>query len=113
MYRGNVVEHGDVERVIHNPQHAYTQMLIDSIPQPNPDRRWGELVRSTGTDMVGTGRQRDIFGIEPGIDVEYDEVEPEHWVLRGDVHMDGRTPGGPNTAEREQPGPMSNPALLR
>ncbi len=94
MYRGNVVEHGDVERVIHNPQHAYTQLLIDSIPQPDPDHRWGELVRATGTDMVGTGKQRDIFGIEPGIDVEYDEVEPNHWVLRSDVAMNGQTPAG-------------------
>ncbi len=82
MYRGNVVEHGDVERVIHNPQHAYTQLLIESIPQPDPDKRWGELVRATGTDIVNAGRQRDIFGIEPGQEQEYDEVEPNHWVLK-------------------------------
>ncbi len=98
MYRGNVVEHGNVERVIHNPQHAYTRLLIDSIPQPDPDDRWGELVRATGTDMVGTGRQRDIFGIEPGIDVEYDEVEPQHWVLRSGAGVDGGAPGGAVTA---------------
>ncbi len=82
MYRGNVVEHGDVERVIHNPQHPYTQLLIDSIPQPDPDKRWGEIVRSTGTDMVGTGKQTDIFGIKEGTDHTYDEVEPNHWVMR-------------------------------
>jgi ABC-type oligopeptide transport system ATPase subunit len=82
MYRGNVVEHGDVERVIHNPQHPYTQLLIDSIPQPDPDKRWGEIVRSTGTDMVGTGKQTDIFGIKEGTDHTYNEVEPNHWVMQ-------------------------------
>jgi ABC-type oligopeptide transport system ATPase subunit len=82
MYRGNVVEHGDVERVIHNPQHPYTQLLIDSIPQPDPDKRWGEIVRSTGTDMVGTGKQTDIFGIREGTDHTYNEVEPNHWVMQ-------------------------------
>ncbi len=42
MYRGSVVEAGAVEKVILEPKHPYTQLLIDSIPQPNPDRKWGE-----------------------------------------------------------------------
>ncbi|MEM9548239.1 MAG: ABC transporter ATP-binding protein [Bacteroidota bacterium] len=33
MQKGKIVEHGDVESVINNPQNAYTQMLIDSIPR--------------------------------------------------------------------------------
>src|SRR5262245_42788476 len=35
LYRGDVVEKGDVESVIRNPQHSYTQLLVDSIPWPN------------------------------------------------------------------------------
>ncbi|HZG69332.1 MAG TPA: ABC transporter ATP-binding protein [Herpetosiphonaceae bacterium] len=42
MYRGTVAEAGDVESVIRNPKHPYTQLLIDSIPWPDPDRRWGQ-----------------------------------------------------------------------
>jgi peptide/nickel transport system ATP-binding protein len=42
LYRGEVVESGDVETVIKNPQHDYTRLLIDSIPWPDPNRRWGE-----------------------------------------------------------------------
>ncbi len=41
LYRGSVVEAGDVERIVHSPRHPYTQLLIASIPQPNPDRPWG------------------------------------------------------------------------
>ncbi len=42
MYQGNVVEAGDVNLVIKSPQHPYTQLLIDSIPLPNPKLQWGQ-----------------------------------------------------------------------
>lgn len=42
MYRGNVVEAGAVDLVIKAPQHPYTQLLIDSIPLPNPKAQWGK-----------------------------------------------------------------------
>ena len=41
MYRGAVVEVGDVERVMREPRHPYTQLLVRSIPLPDPGRRWG------------------------------------------------------------------------
>ena len=41
LYRGGVMEAGDVDRVIKSPQHPYTRLLVDSIPWPNLDRRWG------------------------------------------------------------------------
>lgn len=41
LYRGNVMEAGDIEQVIKNPQHPYTRLLIDSIPWPDLNRRWG------------------------------------------------------------------------
>ena len=42
LYRGDVVEKGDVESVIRNPQHAYTRLLVDAIPWPNLDQKWGQ-----------------------------------------------------------------------
>jgi peptide/nickel transport system ATP-binding protein len=42
LYQGSVVEAGDVETVIRDPQHPYTQLLVSSIPWPDPERRWGE-----------------------------------------------------------------------
>jgi peptide/nickel transport system ATP-binding protein len=41
MHRGEAVEDGDPERIVKHPQHAYTQLLITSIPHPDPDRSWG------------------------------------------------------------------------
>ncbi len=42
MYRGSVVEAGSVDQVIRNPQHPYTQLLINSVPQPDPKIAWGD-----------------------------------------------------------------------
>ncbi len=42
LYKGSVMEAGDVESVIANPQHPYTQLLIDSIPWPDLNRQWGK-----------------------------------------------------------------------
>jgi peptide/nickel transport system ATP-binding protein len=44
LYRGSVAETGDVDLVIKEPQHPYTQLLVSSIPLPDPDRRWGEEI---------------------------------------------------------------------
>jgi len=41
LYRGGVMEAGDVDHVIKSPQHPYTRLLVDSIPWPNLTQRWG------------------------------------------------------------------------
>jgi peptide/nickel transport system ATP-binding protein len=41
LYRGTIVEAGDAESVIQNPQHPYTRLLVDSIPSPDLDTPWG------------------------------------------------------------------------
>ncbi len=45
MFRGNIVEMGPVERVLMDPQHPYTQLLIESIPEADPTRRWSTRVK--------------------------------------------------------------------
>ncbi|MGI9146763.1 MAG: ABC transporter ATP-binding protein [Chloroflexota bacterium] len=41
LYRGSVAEVGSVEKVIRDPKHPYTRLLVNSIPLPDPDMRWG------------------------------------------------------------------------
>ena len=43
MARGRVVEEGPAETVMARPAHPYTQLLLQSIPSPDPDRRWAGL----------------------------------------------------------------------
>jgi oligopeptide/dipeptide ABC transporter ATP-binding protein len=48
LYRGSVMERGAIDAVIQKPQHPYTQLLINSVPVPDPDIRWeGRLQSST------------------------------------------------------------------
>ena len=42
LYRGSVVEAGNVEHVVQEPSHPYTQLLMGSIPVPDPRVPWGE-----------------------------------------------------------------------
>jgi peptide/nickel transport system ATP-binding protein len=49
LYKGDVVESGDVESVIRNPQHAYTRLLVDSIPWPDLNKKWGEPLKPRET----------------------------------------------------------------
>ncbi|MGO4105452.1 ABC transporter ATP-binding protein [Leifsonia sp. YAF41] len=51
MRHGVVVESGDTERLLRNPQHPYTRLLLDSIPQPSwnlPDTSGS----STGAEQI-------------------------------------------------------------
>jgi ABC-type oligopeptide transport system ATPase subunit len=38
IYRGKLVEHGPVASIFDNPQSDYTRMLLDAMPDPDPDR---------------------------------------------------------------------------
>jgi peptide/nickel transport system ATP-binding protein len=58
LYRGSVMEAGDVDTVIKTPQHPYTKLLIDSIPWPDINKHWGETeikAREMELTEQGTG----------------------------------------------------------
>ncbi len=52
LYRGEVMEAGDVDTIIKNPKHPYTRLLIDSIPWPDIRRRWGDTeIKAKESDL--------------------------------------------------------------
>ncbi len=67
LYKGHVVEAGPPKEVIGQPQHPYTQLLIDSIPWPDLERSWGD----------GRG-EHDVEKLQA-------QVERASAVYRGDV----------------------------
>jgi peptide/nickel transport system ATP-binding protein len=40
LYRGAAVEAGEVGHVVKDPQHPYTQLLVGSVPRPDPTHPW-------------------------------------------------------------------------
>lgn len=46
MYLGRIVETGAADLVLRRPSHPYTKMLLDSVPDPDPDHR--ELAAARG-----------------------------------------------------------------
>ncbi|HUS15808.1 MAG TPA: ABC transporter ATP-binding protein, partial [Chloroflexia bacterium] len=56
LYRGGVAEAGDVEQVVKQPEHPYTQLLLGAVPLPDPKRAWGHVESvGEGTESVQVG----------------------------------------------------------
>lgn len=55
MYVGHMVEWGDTDEIIHDPQHPYTKLLVSAVPDPKS--------RST---KIGRQQRRD-----PTVDSEF------------------------------------------
>jgi len=44
MYLGKIMEKGDIEQVINEPLHPYTQALLNAVPVPDPTVKRSEIV---------------------------------------------------------------------
>jgi len=55
LYQGTIAEKGNTMSVIDSPQHPYVQLLINSVPVPDPDINWeGEIVLPPEEEMRGS-----------------------------------------------------------
>ncbi len=61
LYRGVVAEEGDVVSVVQEPEHPYTQLLIGSIPMPDPDQKW-----QSGLEVVAPTAEASVATMETG-----------------------------------------------
>jgi ABC-type oligopeptide transport system ATPase subunit len=87
LRRGLVVEMGATEKVFGNPQHAYTRMLLASVPQLH--RKWEEVAKELEVEGMET-TEREAFEAaykKAGEAVTHDaadsvlvEHEPDHLV---------------------------------
>jgi ABC-type oligopeptide transport system ATPase subunit len=48
LYHGRIVEMGDSDEIYHNPQHPYTQSLLDSVLNIDGGDAWEGVARRTG-----------------------------------------------------------------
>lgn len=62
LYQGKMVEFGDVERVVKQPQHPYTRVLVEAIPLPDPKlRRQREKLPSAAAEAAGGSSAGCVF----------------------------------------------------
>lgn len=85
MFRGNIVEMGSVEQVLMNPRHPYTQLLRDSIPEADPDRRWIGKVNLNETEHAEYMRQGCRFANRCPLVMDVCKREVPADILVGDV----------------------------
>ena len=58
LYSGDVMEFGAIDGVIQQPQHPYTQLLVNSITVPDPAIRWeGRTVSSASEEVTVVANQ--------------------------------------------------------
>ena len=62
LYQGAVAEVGSVEKVIKDPQHPYTRLLVSSIPLPDPDLQWGGEGDLERKAVVASAATKDLPG---------------------------------------------------
>ncbi len=87
LRRGLIVEMGATEKVFGNPQHAYTRMLLASVPQLH--RKWEEVAKELDVEGMET-TEREAFEAaykKAGEAVTFDAAdsvlvshEPDHFV---------------------------------
>lgn len=51
MFRGSILEYGDVEEVLAKPLHPYTRVLMQCLPEPDPRKRWEDEIRLSGVEV--------------------------------------------------------------
>jgi len=52
LYQGTIAEKGNTINVIDEPRHPYVQLLVDSVPVPDPDIKWnGEINLPSDEEM--------------------------------------------------------------
>lgn len=65
LYQGRIMERGETRAVMTTPLHPYAQLLISSIPTPDPRRRWKEDLSGAPLAEIGVSeahsRDRCLF----------------------------------------------------
>ncbi|MGH2819918.1 MAG: ABC transporter ATP-binding protein [Actinomycetota bacterium] len=52
LYSGTVAERGEAVEVIDNPKHPYVQLLVGSVPVPDPSQKWTTEVKLPSEDEL-------------------------------------------------------------
>ncbi|MEM9133767.1 MAG: ATP-binding cassette domain-containing protein [Actinomycetota bacterium] len=66
MYKGKIVEYAETDELYNNPVHPYTQVLLSSVPIPDPDKERGRERKILKADFDYTERDSSMTEVSPG-----------------------------------------------
>ncbi|WP_194436964.1 ATP-binding cassette domain-containing protein [Vibrio fluminensis] len=79
MYKGQIVEWGDTQSILNNPQHPYTKLLISAVP--DPDLPFGHLVETEPNYSLEADQIRATSAtLQHGVQ----QIGPNHFVKQWD-----------------------------
>ncbi len=58
LYQGSVAEIGTTVQVIDQPQHPYVQLLVDSVPAPDPKQKWDTEIELPDEEVLRSATSR-------------------------------------------------------
>jgi ABC-type oligopeptide transport system ATPase subunit len=61
--KSQIVERGAVNDVLVHPTHPYTQMLLSSLPAPDPDARWHDKLDDAEVAALAA-TESDVLSVE-------------------------------------------------
>jgi peptide/nickel transport system ATP-binding protein len=98
MYAGHMVEGGETGKIMGNPAHPYTRLLLSAVPDPRSGLRTNQAARARGEvpSLIDpppgcpfTARCAQALEICGQIMPAQTRLEPDHWV-RCHLYSDGR-----------------------
>lgn len=89
MYLGKMVEMADADTIYKDPRHAYTQALLGSIPEPDPNSAKPKVhlegdvpspIDPPAGSAFGHRISHPLYSETVGMNMTPVEIEPGHWV---------------------------------
>lgn len=59
LCRGNIIEKGDSKALVKEPLHPYAKLLVQSIPIPDPNKRWSDKLEFKVANLAETQSTAD------------------------------------------------------
>lgn len=80
IYKGNIVELAETEKLFAHPLHPYTRSLLSAIPTPNPKVEKNKII-----EIYDPNKSHFDYDSSPP---KWVEIEPEHFVLANDRELE-------------------------
>lgn len=80
IYKGNIVELAETEKLFANPLHPYTRSLLSAIPTPNPRVEKDKVI-----EVYDPQKSHFDYDQNPP---KWIEIEPEHFILANDRELE-------------------------